>query len=207
MAKMIDLIGRRFGRLTVIAIAPKTGSSRSIRWNCKCDCGNEHSSVSYSLLNGVTKECLSCAPKTRVKHGKYRSPEYIAWTSMKQRCSNEKNPAFRDYGGRGIIVCDRWRDSFEAFLGDMGERPSDSHSIDRIDNNGNYEPSNCRWTTSEVQQNNRRDNQFVECDGIKVTVTQLARRFGKDPQRIFDVIRKGVSAQEAALAIFVEHSS
>lgn len=116
----------------------------------------------------------------KFKHGASRTPEYIAWTNMWNRCTKESNPAFKYYGGRGVSVCERWRD-FQAFAADMGARPSKRHSIDRIDVDGNYEPANCRWATREEQQHNRRDNVLTELD---VSVIKRRRINGESHGKI-----------------------
>ena len=157
MSKHIDLTGEKFGLLTVLK---KTTSYRTQpRYICKCDCGVEKTIRSCHLVTGYTKSC-GCLAKIRpTKHGqakrKNKSFEYQIWGSMIQRCHNSKNKSYNNFGARGIIVCERWRD-FSNFLEDMGEKPTQEHSIDRIDVNGNYEPSNCRWATTDIQSLNKR---------------------------------------------------
>lgn len=109
-------------------------------------------------------------------HGMTESPEYVAWCCMKQRCEYPPFPQWADYGGRGISVCSRWRDSFENFYTDMGPRPSPKHSIDRIDNNGDYEPGNVRWSTHRQQQNNMRSNRLITYNGETLTMAQWSRK-------------------------------
>jgi hypothetical protein len=160
MPKTIFDIGETFEKLTVIAELPRDARSR--RWYLvRCDCGNERAVCGANLRPGNTVSCGCYRSRmASVTHGDAskgaRSAEYTCWTQMKQRCSNPNKDKFHYYGGRGISVCQRWINSYESFLADMGRKPSAAHSIDRVDVNGDYEPSNCRWATSSEQIRNRR---------------------------------------------------
>jgi hypothetical protein len=152
--------GHRYGRLVVREKAPRLHGQR---WVCACDCGTQVVVYGSKLRRGETRSCgclnREAVASRSVSHGEARtgaqSAEYAAWCSMKKRCANPSHRFWRHYGGRGITVCDRWRDSFENFLADMGRRPGRGFSLDRINNDGNYEPGNCRWATAKVQANNR----------------------------------------------------
>lgn len=154
-----DLTGRRFGLLKVIKFVRVQGQASF--WKCRCDCGKMTIVRSYHLNNGHTKSCgcFSQDNPAHLRHGHTRnrrhSSEYMAWSSMKTRCLNPNNKRWKDYGGRGITICTRWLESFEAFFADMGPKPSRRHSIDRKNNNGNYNKRNCRWATPEQQNRNR----------------------------------------------------
>lgn len=150
----VDLTGMRFGGLLVVGQADKRSGKRY--WECKCDCGTIKSIMPQSLRNGDTVSC-GCLRKEKARvHGMAKTSEYSAWSEAKARCYNPKNKCFQHYGERGIRVCSEWLHSFETFLKDMGPRPSRTHSLDRIDVNGNYCKENCRWADPETQQRNKR---------------------------------------------------
>jgi hypothetical protein len=180
-----NMTGERYGRLLVVGYCGRAPGGA--RWLCRCDCGRETVVRRGSLTSGRTTSCdclrVERAIAANTKHGHaYRenrgSPEYKARHNIISRCHNPNTPRFADYGGRGITVCERWRESFENFLADMGLRPSPRHSIDRIDNGGNYEPGNCRWATRWEQMTNRRNNRLLTCHGKTQCLSAWAREVG-----------------------------
>jgi hypothetical protein len=193
------LPGTRIAHWTVLGYSHKEIHGRTHRqyfW-CRCDCGREKQVLWADLQRGGTSSCLWCAT---VRHGGYRnqraSPEYATWCAMHSRCRRPRNASYARYGGRGIRVCERWN-SFENFLADMGPRPSLAHQIDRVDNNGNYEPSNCKWSSISEQANNRCTNRNITVGGETLTVVQWAHRLGVSTRVIWWRLGAGWSEEQA----------
>ena len=195
-----DLTNERFGRLVVIGFAGR-GARKLLIWNCQCDCGTECTSYGYGLTGGVKRSCgcfqSEVTSKRSKTHGMTKSPTYKSWRSMIRRCEAPGDISYPRYGGRGISVCARWRDSFQAFLDDMGERPSRSQQLDRIDNEGNYTPGNCRWATRKEQARNRRSNTMLSHDGKTMCIAAWADHLGWTQGQIHNRLSYGWSIERA----------
>lgn len=197
---MKTLIGLRCGRLVIVAINGVV--NRRMRVTARCDCGKQIDVLAQSLKSGNTKSCgcfkLDSIRKRQTTHGMSHSPEFWVWVAMNERCSNKKNRQYRRYGGRGISVCHRWKKSFSHFIADMGRRPSAKHELDRFpDNDGNYEPGNCRWATRKQQTRNTSRNRFVTVSGKRMCVRDAADHLGLNAGTIYVRIHRGRSPQEA----------
>lgn len=163
-------------------------------WLCRCvHCGASSTKTAAALRRSEAVKCGEC--RLSPYHNTHKR-EYFVWASMKQRCFNEKAQAYEHYGGRGITVCDRWRDSFEAFLEDMGLCPSEGQ-LDRIDNDKNYEPGNCRWTTSKIQNRNKRSNHRLTHNGKTQTIAEWAEELGMTWSTLYSRLKNGWSVDRA----------
>lgn len=171
------------------------------KWNCVCSCGTRKAISGGALRAGTvscgchSREISSCRQKT---HGRSKTTEWVIWMGMKTRCKYNKkwNVGYKNYGGRGIKVCRRWM-RFENFFADMGPRPSLEHTLERIDNNGNYEPSNCRWATRKEQNINRRDSRIVEFRGERMAMSKMAEKYGHLRVTVAYRISRGWSIEDA----------
>jgi hypothetical protein len=193
-----NLIGQRFGRWTVVGPA----QTRAAYWSCHCECGTTRDVDQVSLLRAHSKSC-GCTRNTPT-HGMCGAPEYRIWAAMRSRCNDPKTATFHNYGGRGIVVCERWK-SFEAFYADMGPRPSSKHTLDRINNDGNYEPGNCRWATRQEQANNMRTCVRLSHDGKTHTLAEWARETGMSQGALLSRLKRGWSI-DRTLTTPVEHA-
>lgn len=159
MALLKSLIGLRFEKLIVLERTASPRGRTEAWWKCKCDCGSETSASGTALRSGHKKSCgcltSESGNKNRIKHGLTRASEYMTWRNIRARCGNPKSVNYKYYGGRGIQVCSRWL-NFENFFADMGPKPSKSHTIERLNNDGNYEPGNCCWALMSEQAKNKR---------------------------------------------------
>lgn len=203
---MIDLTGKKFGRLTVVKRVG-TDNQRNPMWLCKCDCGNEKVIRGNGLKSGNTKSC-GCLAKENAqqrlkflnyKTGQYKSRLYRIWTSMKTRCYNDNNSeTYKRYGARGITVCDEWRDNFKAFYDwAMANGYTDELTIDRIDNDGNYCPENCRWVTLQIQNRNRRTTRIITFNGKTQCMLDWANELGVKVNTMIARFHRGWSVERA----------
>lgn len=199
----IDLVGQRFGRLVVLERAHVVRRGNAAYWTCLCDCGQQKVVHGNGLRKGLASSC-GCFQRERASegnrtHGLTHSLEYRTWQMMKDRCYNPKANYYRIYGGRGIAVCPRWRDSFESFLADMGPRPTPRHSIDRLNSDGPYEKGNCRWATPMEQGNNKRNNRRLTLNGETKTLAEWCRLLSVVDSTVQARLKAGWSDEEALL--------
>lgn len=199
-------IGSKYGRLTVIDIVPPKEAGRGYLWKCKCECGNETVSAPLKLIKGKTKSC-GCAKRDRVKtdplfdrtkHGGRHERLYRIWHGMKQRCERKENGDYQNYGGRGISICEEWRNNYAAFREwAFSNGYSDDLTIERKDVNGNYCPDNCTWISPKEQARNRRTNHWVEYNGERRIVAEWAEIYGVDAGSLHNRLRLGWDMEKA----------
>jgi hypothetical protein len=195
-----DLTGQDFNRWHVRKLGPRRG--KHTLWECECRCGTVRDVLADSLTSGKSISCgchkAEVTAARNFRHGLRRRPEWNVWQRMIQRCHNSANKSFRLYGGRGVYVCDRWRHDFAAFYADMGPRPSPRHEIDRVRNDGPYEPGNCRWVTHRVNCRNRRNQRLLAHAGETLCLSEWAERIGISPAALLSRIdRQGWSVERA----------
>ncbi len=191
----LDLTGLRFDRWTVVSFY-ELSKPKYRQWNCVCDCGTTKIVGGSNLRGGVSRSC-GCLKNELFKsrsttHGKSKTSEYQSWASMIQRCTNSNHPDFGDYGGRGILVCDRWRDSFENFYADMGDKPkpAQKYSIERIDHERGYYQDNCEWISKSLQPSNTRRSNLITWNGETLCVSKWAEKTGIDYHTLQSRIHK-----------------
>lgn len=191
----LNITGNKYNRLTAIKFSHKEGHQNRAKWLFKCECGNKKIIDKGKVTGGYTRSCGCLLEEERKRFterstthglsgGRKRTSEYMVWLSMRKRCLKPNDAGYKDYGGRGIKVCKRWLDSFPNFLEDMGDKPTKEHSIDRIDNDGNYEPSNCRWATRLQQGRNKRGVRLITIDGKTKCLAEWVEFLGLDQDEV-----------------------
>ncbi len=203
MVKLIDMADRRFGRLLVLSRGENT-PEKTATWLCRCDCGVEITARGPNLRRGNSRSCgclniesISKRSRTHNEAGVLnRTAEYRIWSNMLTRCRNKKAPAFKDYGARGIDVCERWL-RYENFLEDMGRRPSSSHSIERKENNSGYSKENCMWADIIQQARNKRNSRIVEFEGRKISLAEAAELAGASYATVWFRLKSGWTVKDA----------
>lgn len=183
-------IGNRYGLLTVIGLGEI--KYRRYFWTCMCDCGSIVVVDGNHLRMGHTK---SCGCHKSIRHGSAYTEEYAVWMDMRNRCSQKSNRQYKDYGGRGISICERW-ERFENFISDMGKRPN-GYTLDRIDNNAGYSPENCRWATRKQQQRNRRNNRIITHNGVSHCLVEWSEITGIPYQTLITRLDRGWDVDRA----------
>lgn len=193
----IPMEGKKFGRWTVIS-RDERPNKRRVYWICRCDCGTEKSVIGDSLRSGVSNSC-GCYHKDQLSNHRLSNTRlYGKFQNMKDRCYNEKSQSYKNYGDRGIRICDEWLNDFQAFHDwAIANGYRKGLSIDRIDNMGNYEPSNCQWTDVKTQSNNRRSNRLITLNGDAKTLTEWCEDLGVNRALVANRIRKGWSLEKA----------
>ncbi|KAA3598797.1 MAG: hypothetical protein D8M57_13105 [Candidatus Scalindua sp. AMX11] len=198
ISKSEDITGHRFGRLTVLGFGYRS-PRREGYWRVLCSCGKMKIVRGADMKNGKIQSC-GClrSERTRIatmSHGMSKTSTYSVWVNMKRRCTDTGNAAYNNYGGRGIKVCTRWLESFENFLSDMGERPNKT-SLDRINNDGNYEPANCKWATRKEQSTNKRNNINLTHNGVTLNLSQWSGLLKIPRTTLVSRYKKGWSSGE-----------
>lgn len=199
MAKAKNEVGNKFGKLTVI-------SQNGIKSTCRCECGNEHTAFTHNLRKLNTTQCTQCyrlsISKRKTTHGQSnyqnnkeqrQTKEYATWCAMKRRCFDEKDKRYMDYGGRGITVCEEWKNDFSKFFQDMGLAPDKKYQVDRINNELGYSKDNCKWVTQKENSNNKRNNIFLTIDDKTMTASQWSEFSGTKLATILSRKHKGYS--------------
>lgn len=184
------MIGKKYGILTVMSEVKERNKNGHILYNVKCECGKEKQVLGSSLRTGGSRSCNKCSILTG-SHGMWKSREFNIWQSMKDRCYNQNNIRYKNYGGRGVVVCDRWVNSFKNFYCDMGD--SNGLSIDRIDVYGNYEPSNCRWANAKTQSRNRTNNAKFTYLNETLCVSEWCEKINMPTSTFLNRINRGWS--------------
>lgn len=186
-----DLNGQIFGKWTIL------GYMGNKMWECRCECGVIKNVCSTGLLKGTSTSCGCFHKSQMISHNKSKTSEYKIWQSMKNRCTNKNHKHYKDYGGRGIKVCKEWLNSFEKFIEDVGNRPSKLHTLDRIDNNGNYCKENCNWATRAEQNKNKRSNVIVTFNGLTLILSEHIKLLQLPNETIRSRLRLGWSIEKA----------
>lgn len=197
-----DITGQRYGRLLVVSPV-KRPNIKAFYWECQCDCGSIKVIYGANLRRGLSQSC-GCLHREKVTlHGMSNSPERNSWEKMISRCYDSSHNSYKNYGARGISVCERWRNSFIDFLADVGRKPTPEHSLDRKKNDGNYEPDNVRWATRLEQNRNMRKTRFIEYGGIRKSLSEWSEDLNMKKSTIRQRLNSGWT-EEQALTLPVE---